>query len=107
MALRRLSTRRAAVVCTAALAINLLWHVPPASADIIRGVGKILMGVLGVPLDTIMGTFSGPPIIGTVMGLLHGLFNGVTMVLGGTFELAMDGLSVAKAIAPYLLPIFL
>ena len=90
-----------------ALAITLLWPVPPASADIIRGVGKILMGILGVPVDTIAGTFSGPPIIGTLMGVLHGLFNGVGMVLGGTLEVAMGGLSLAKALAPYLLPIFL
>ena len=89
------------------LAIALLWHVPTASADIIRGVQKILMGVLSVPLDTIAGTFTGPPIIGTLMGLVGGVFKGVGMVLGGTWELAMDGLAVAKALAPYLLPIFL
>ena len=106
MALRRVAASRAASAFAAALAVTLLWHVPPASADVVRGVGKVLMGILGVPLDTIAGTFSGPPILGTVMGLLRGLFSGVTMVLGGTFELAMDGLSVAKAIAPYLLPIF-
>ena len=98
--------RRGCLVVGGAVLISLLM-MTTASADIVRGVQKILMGVLGVPLDTIAGTFSGPPIIGTLMGMLHGLFNGVTMVLGGTFELAMDGLSLAKALAPYLLPIFL
>ena len=98
--------RRTGLVVGAAVFISLLMPAT-ASADIIRGVGKILMGVLGVPLDTIAGTFSGPPIIGTLMGALRGLFSGVGMVLGGTLEVAMDGLSLAKSLAPYLLPIFL
>lgn len=107
MALRGLASRRVGSVVGLAVAIALLWRAPTASADIIRGVQKILMGVFELPLDTLAGTFTGPPIIGTLMGAVGGLFKGLGLVLNGTLEVAMGGLSLAKAIAPYLLPIFL
>ncbi len=79
----------------------------PAEADILRGVKNVIAGVLSIPLSTLGGTFSGPPIIGTLMGAINGTVNGIGLVAQGTMDLAASGLSIAKSIGPYLIPIFL
>lgn len=86
-----------------------LWLLPAASAeaDIVRGVQEILSGVLQVPLSTLTGTLSGPPILGTLFGAINGLFRGVGLLAHGTLELASSGVAAAKAVGPYLLPFLL
>jgi len=88
----------------AALVIGLGWMAPPAHANILHGLGNIIGGVLQIPIQILAGTFSGPPVIGTIGGALSGAVQGVGMVLGGTLELAGDGFELAKAAAPYVLP---
>ena len=78
-----------------------------AEANIFSGVGRILVGVLQVPLQTLVGTFSGPPVAGTVFGLINGTLQGLSMVAGGALELAGDGVALGKMVAPYLLPFLL
>ena len=80
---------------------------PPAHADIIRGVGKIISGVLAIPMSTLAGTFNGPPIIGTLAGVVNGAFNGVGSVLSGVLDVASSAIPLAKAVAPFLIPVFL
>jgi hypothetical protein len=92
--------------CAAAL-LTLLLCAPPAEANVIRGIGQILSGVLAVPLTTLVGTFSGPPLVGTAMGAINGTFQGVRLVASGALELVSSGVAVAKTVAPYLLPFLL
>ena len=80
---------------------------PKAEADILRGIQKIIGGVLSLPVSTLAGTFNGPPIIGTVAGALSGAVSGVGMILSGALDLAASAVPAAKAAAPYLLPFLL
>ncbi|MBI3011036.1 MAG: hypothetical protein HYY58_00895 [Candidatus Omnitrophica bacterium] len=101
---RQVVRRRRLVFLLPIVAGILLGISPPAEADLIRGVGKIIGGVLQLPLSTLAGTFNGPPLVGTLLGAVNGTINAVGMVLGGTLELAGDGLALAKMAAPYVLP---
>jgi len=88
--------------------VAILWFcgvaVPSAEANVFRGVQKIIAGVLQVPLSTLAGTFSGLPVAGTVLGAVNGTLRGLGLVASGALELAMDGVVVAKTVAPFLLP---
>lgn len=81
----------------------LAWQ-PAAEAAIVKGVTEIVSGILQIPFSTLAGTFQGPPILGTVMGALNGLLGGTSLVAHGALELAVSGLSIAKTVAPYVLP---
>lgn len=96
-----------ACAIAAILFVALLIAAPPAEANPISGVGKILMGVLQLPLSILTGTFSGPPVVGTVIGTINGVTQGLGLVANGVFELVGDGVAVAKAVGPYLIPVFL
>ena len=97
--------------CLACLAAGLaaVWLAWPATAEaaIVKGILEVLTGVLQVPLQTIAGTFNGPPVLGTVMGAASGLLQGTGLVAHGALELAVSGVSIAKAVPPYLLPCLL
>ena len=60
-----------------------------------------------MPVSLIVGTFSGPPIVGTLLGAVNGTIRGVGMVASGVLELGMDGIGLAKMAAPYVLPFVL
>lgn len=91
----------------AAVIAAFLLSAPPAEAEIVRGLQKIVAGVFALPFSTLAGTFSGPPVIGTVVGALNGAFNGVSLILSGTLDLAASAVPIAKTVAPFLIPIFL
>ena len=91
----------------AALAVCLLCFAATAEANPISGIFKIIGGVLQVPLSMLVGTFSGPPILGTAFGAVNGVIQGLGMVASGALELVSDGVGVAKTVGPYLIPIFL
>ncbi len=92
----------------ALLAIG-LWCVNPrpAEANVISGLSKIVAGVFQLPVSILAGTFTGPPIVGTLMGAVNGTIQTVTLIGGGALELAADGAALAKAAAPYVLPFVL
>lgn len=95
-------------LCAAAIVALLIFACPRAAqANPISAVGKVVAGVLQVPVSIIVGTFSGPPIIGTLLGTANGLLQGTAMVAGGVLELGMDGIALAKMAAPYVLPFVL
>jgi hypothetical protein len=85
----------------------LLLGAPAAHANPISGVLKIVAGVFQVPLGILAGTLGGPPIVGTIAGAFSGTLQGVGLVTSGVLELAWDGVSLAKAAAPFLLPFLL
>ena len=93
---------------TAAVLLFLLIAYPhPAQANPVSAVGKVVAGVLQVPVSIIVGTFSGPPVLGTLMGAANGILQGTGMIAGGMLELGMDGIGIAKMAAPYVLPFLL
>mgnify|MGYP001572826571 CR=1 FL=1 len=95
--------KRLACLVAGLAAVWLAW---PATAEaaIVKGILEVLTGVLQIPVQTLGGTFSGPPVLGTVMGAASGLIQGTGLVAHGALELAMSGVSIAKSVAPYLLP---
>ncbi len=103
MALRRLAPR---ALGAAALCAILLGGAPHAHAGLIRGVGRILAGVLEVPRSILVGTFTGPPIVGTLLGVVNGTVNGVMSIAGGALEIAGSAVPLAMKAAP-LIPVFL
>ena len=95
------------VLVAAALMAAPLLVATPAEAALIRGIQEVIAGILQLPLSTISGTFSGPPVVGTLFGALSGAVQGVGLVAHGALELAASAVSVAKTVGPYLIPIFL
>ena len=99
---RRVKSFAVVVIIVAIALIN-----PPAAhADILRGLLRVVGGVLEVPRSALVGTFSGPPVFGTVVGMLAGAVNGVGMVVGGGIEVAASIVPLAMKAAP-LIPIFI
>ena len=99
----RVLIRRAGVVIVAGF-LGCTVLAPPAHAEIIRGFAKILGGVLAVPMSVLSGTFSGPPVIGTLVGAVNGVVGGVGSVFSGVLDVASSAIPLAKAAAPYILP---
>ena len=93
------------------VSVTILWFcgvaAQPAEADIIRGLAKIVTGVFQFPVSTLAGTFSGPPILGTLMGAVNGTFQGIGLVASGLLDVTFSAMPIAKAVAPYLIPFFL
>ena len=92
--------RRAVV--TTLVAVLLVAPASPASASLGAGIAYLLGGVFEPVRQTLAGTFGGPPILGTVFGLLGGTLQGAMMVARGALEL----IPVAAKLAP-LIPVFL
>ena len=91
----------------AAIVVGVLVFAPPAEAAIVRGLTNIIGGLLQLPLRMLAGTFSGPPVVGTIAGAFSGLFTGVGMVASGALDLVGSALSIAKTVGPYVLPFVL
>ena len=55
----------------------------------LHGVSRVVRGGLWDPAKTVLeATMDGPPVAGTVVGILAGLFRGIETVLGGFQEIA-------------------
>ena len=78
-----------------------------AEANLISGLTKIVSGAFQLPLSILVGTFTGPPVVGTLMGAVNGTIRTVALVAGGTLEVAADGVALAKRAAPFVLPFLL
>jgi len=90
------------IVVTAVVAVLLVVPAVPASASLGAGLAYLIGGVFEPVRQTLGGTFGGPPILGTVFGLVGGTLRGVLMVARGALELV----PVAAKLAP-LIPVFL
>ena len=88
----------------AAVVLSLWLGGGTAEAAIIRGLQEVIGGILSVPVSTLDGTFHGPPILGTLIGAVNGLIGGVGLVAHGELELGISAVSVAKTVAPFILP---
>ena len=94
------------------MGVVVLWLVaapaPSAHADndLVGGIGDILSGAFSIPAGILSGTLSGPPVIGTVGGVLLGALNTVSLATRGVLRLVGVAIPIAAAAAPYL-PLFL
>ena len=84
----------------------LLAAPPPAHAGLLQGLVEIVAGVLEVPRAALVGTFTGPPVVGTVGGVLVGAVRGVGLLAGGAFHVVTGVVPLALKAAPFI-PIFL
>lgn len=82
----------------------LLWG-PPASlyADDVqninyleRGFFRIFTAVFQLPIYLVQKTLNGPPVAGTVDGVLSGAFYTVSSLMGGAFDIARGAIPYAK-----------
>ena len=78
-----------------------------ADNDLVGGIGDIIGGVLALPMGILSGTFSGPPIIGTVSGAAFGAVQAVSSTARGLLRLVGCAVPAAASLAPYALPFLL
>ena len=101
---------RRRVTAVAALAIALSVALPAGTAragnDLVGGIGDIIGGALAIPMSTLAGTFTGPPILGTIGGALSGVFGAISLTARGLLRLVGVSVPIATTVAPYL-PLFL
>ncbi len=98
--------KRFFITGSVALVLLLGPATPKAHAGFLDGVGDVVAGAFALPLDILSGTFSGPPVIGTVSGVLNGAMHTIGYTARGVFKLAGAAAPVAMSVAPFL-PIFL
>ena len=91
----------------AVVSLSVLLMAAPAEASLGSGILKIVNGILYVPAATLRGAVSGPPGVGLVLGALSGVLGGAMLVTQGAVDLVASGLSIAKRIAPVVLPFVL
>ncbi len=97
---------RAATVGVLSLALCLA---APAAAranplgDIIGGVGEIVSGAVSLPLNVIVGTFTGPPVVGTLQGALVGTLQTLTMTTRGALHITRGTVPILFKILPFAL----
>ena len=70
----------------------------------------VVTGPLELPKQMIVGTMTGPPIIGTLAGVVTGAFSAVGTTLRGVAEVAAGTVNLGSALAPlapYVIPFVL
>lgn len=103
----RASRRRLTAVAAAVLTILLVFgNQPSAHAGILRGLLRVVGGVLELPRSVVAGTLRGPFIIGTLGGVVGGTLRGIGLITAGTIETGLSTAGMALKYVP-LLPIFL
>ncbi len=60
----------------------------PKDPTVLRGVGKIVHGIVFEPVMTLLdSTMRHPPVVGTLVGILAGVVKGLQTTVGGVKEL--------------------
>ena len=73
-----------------------------AGNDLIGGVGDIVAGAVSLPLNILTGTVSGPPIIGTLNGVLAGTFQTLGLTARGLMRITRGAIPIAMKLLPFL-----
>ena len=60
------------------------------------GFRRMLMAPFRLPYNTLRGTFYGPPVTGTLGGVMSGTFQTVNDLMGGAFDMAASAAPYAK-----------
>ena len=97
---------RQVIVWLAVLLITALSATAHAG-NLTQGLVDVVTGPLELPKQIVVGTFTGPPILGTIAGVFTGAFSAVGTTLRGVAELASGAISVGSTLAPYALPFIL
>ena len=92
---------------TVTLLTGCLLIATPAEANLIRGIQYLAAGIFEIPRSVLVGTLSGPPILGTAFGVVGGALRTVGYLLGGTLEVAGTAIPLAKKAVPMVLPFLL
>ena len=94
--------------CVLAGLLALAIPAAPCRADngLVGGIVDLVSGVFAIPMGVLGGTFSGPPIIGTVGGALQGTLQAVSLAARGTLKLVGVAVPLAAKVVP-LIPLFL
>lgn len=90
-----------------AVIVGTLLVQTPAEAGLLRGLQYLAAGVFEIPRSVLVGTLSGPPILGTAFGAVGGAMRTVGYALGGTLELLGTAIPLAKKAVPLALPFLL
>ncbi len=61
-----------------------------------RGFFRIFTAAFQLPIYLVQKTLNGPPIVGTVDGVLTGTFYAISSVTGGVFDLVRGAVPYAK-----------
>ena len=77
------------------------------AGNLTQGLIDVVTGPLELPKQVVVGTFTGPPLLGTIAGVFTGTFSAVGTTLRGVAELASGALGLGSALAPYALPFLL
>ncbi len=96
-------TKRAACGIVA-LVMSVLLMAQSAEASLVSGLQHLVAGIFSIPVSALVGTFTGPPVIGTVFGAINGTFQTVGLVTTGALEVLGAAIPLAKAAAPFVLP---
>jgi len=67
-----------------------------------RGVQRIFSAVFQLPIYVVKKTYYGPPLVGTLDGVLSGTFYTITSAVGGTFDLVRGTIPYAKYLVFFL-----
>lgn len=67
-----------------------------------RGFFRILTAAFQLPRFLVYKTMSGPPLVGTVDGVLTGTFAMVSSLMGGVFDIAKGTVPYGKYALPFL-----
>jgi len=84
-----------------AVAVALVAAPAPAHANLFRGLGYIIAGVLEIPRQT-LGNALNPPVLGAVVGALGGTLRGLGLVTRGTLEVVGTVIPMAIKLAPLI-----
>ena len=67
-----------------------------------RGFFRILTAAFQLPRFLVYKTMSGPPLVGTIDGVLTGTFATVSSLMGGVFDIAKGTVPYGKYALPFL-----
>jgi len=97
---------RRVVIMGLAVCWSLSGPAQPVSADalgdLVGGLGQLLIGAFAIPVEAIQGTLNGPPILGTIGGILSGTVHTVGSTLGGVLQIAKSVVPLATSLVPFL-----
>ena len=104
--MRRLLRRCALFLIALLVSVGAAATPARAQNDLVGGLTDVLQGVLAIPAGAIAGTLGGPPLIGTVGGVLQGALNTVGFTTRGLLRLVGVAVPTAASLAPFV-PLFL
>ena len=89
------------MITVAVLVASLGLAAAAYAGNLTQGLVDIVSGPFELPKQILVGTFSGPPIIGTLAGVVVGAVSAVGTTLRGVAEVATGTVGLGSSLAPY------